>query len=195
VRPFAYTLQQYGRAKIVGERTAGAGYNNFFVPIGVGLSLSVSVGRPIHPRSGKGWQEVGVQPDIAVPADRALEAAHTEALKNLIVRTTDEDRKRELALVVQGLQPKLGTVEAPPATLQDYIGRYGNKEITLQDGGLYYQRIGGRGAALRAVSKDKFALNTDAEISFVRDANGKVTEMLIVWKDRPQERLSRELKN
>src|SRR5439155_3366883 len=25
---FAYTLQQYGRAKVIGERTAGAGYNN-----------------------------------------------------------------------------------------------------------------------------------------------------------------------
>ena len=189
---FAYTLQQYGRAKIIGERTAGAGYNNALIPIGFGLTLSVSVGRPIHPRSGKGWQGVGVQPDIAVPPGSALETAHVEALKNLIAKTTDESRKRDLKRSVQSLEGKLGTVGAPPVNLQDYVGRYGNKEITVKDGGLYYQRIGGRGAPIRALSQDKFALNTDAEISFVRDAKGNVTEILIEWKDRPQERLSRE---
>ena len=80
---FAYTLQQYGRAKIVGEKTAGAGYNNVVIPIGKGFSFSVSYGRPEHPRSGKGWEAVGVQPDIAVPEGEALQAAQTAALKRL----------------------------------------------------------------------------------------------------------------
>jgi predicted aspartyl protease len=76
--------------------------------------------------------------------------------------------------------------------LQDYVGRYGNKEISVHEGGLYYQRIGGRGAALRAIEQDKFALNTDAQITFLRDAKGVVTEMLIEWVERDKERLSRE---
>src|SRR5205807_6398126 len=63
-----------------------------------------------------------------------------------------------------------------PATLQDYIGKYGNKEISVKDSGLYYQRIGGSGAVLRATGKDKFALNADAQIIFARDASGVVTE-------------------
>jgi hypothetical protein len=79
-----------------------------------------------------------------------------------------------------------------PASLQDYVGRYGNKEISVRDGGLYYQRIGGRGAALRPIAQDKFALNTDAQITFVRDGKGVVIEMLIEWIDRDKERLSRE---
>lgn len=48
--------KQYGRAKVIGERTAGAGYNNIIIPLGKGYSFSVSFGRPIHPRSGKGWE-------------------------------------------------------------------------------------------------------------------------------------------
>lgn len=80
---FSYTLQQYGRARTVGERTAGAGYNNVFLPVGYGLRLSVSHGTATHPRSGKGWEAVGVQPDIAVPADRALDAARADALRIL----------------------------------------------------------------------------------------------------------------
>ena len=93
---FSYTLQQYGRAKVVGDRTAGAGYNNVIIPLGKGYSFSVSFGRPVHPRSGKGWEGEGVQPDIVVTGRDALETAHREALQKLISRTTDENRKREL---------------------------------------------------------------------------------------------------
>jgi len=84
------------------------------------------------------------------------------------------------------------SVEVAPATLQDYVGKYGNKEISVKEGGLYYQRIGGRGTGLRATGKDKFALNTDAQITFVRDAKGVVTEMIIEWVDRDKEQLKRE---
>jgi predicted aspartyl protease len=84
------------------------------------------------------------------------------------------------------------TVSTSAGALQDYVGRYGNKEISVRDGGLYYQRIGGRGAALRAIAPDKFALNTDAQITFLRDAKGLVTEMLIEWVERDKERLKRE---
>jgi len=84
------------------------------------------------------------------------------------------------------------TAQVSPAALQDYVGKYGNKEISVRDGWLYYQRIGGRGAALRATGKDKFALNTDAQISFVRDGKGVVSEMLIEWVDRDKEQLKRE---
>lgn len=101
---FSYTLQQYGRAKIVGEKTAGAGYNNIIIPLGKGLAFSVSYGRPEHPRSGKGWEGEGVQPDIAVPAGEALAAAHKAALKKLIDKTTDERRKKELTAALQELE-------------------------------------------------------------------------------------------
>lgn len=85
------------------------------------------------------------------------------------------------------------TAQVSPAALQDYAGKYGNKEISVKDGGLYYQRIGGRGALLRATGKDKFALNADAQITFVRDGKGAVSEMLIEWVDRDKEQLKREL--
>ena len=79
-----------------------------------------------------------------------------------------------------------------PKTFPDYIGRYGNKEISIKDGVLYYQRIGGRGAALRAIAKDKFALKTDASLTFVRAENGAVFKLIIDWTERDQEELKRE---
>ncbi len=82
--------------------------------------------------------------------------------------------------------------EVAPATLPDYVGKYGNKEISVKDGGLYYQRIGGSGAQLRPTGKDKFALNNIAQIIFVRDGKGVVTEMTLEWVDRDKEQFKRE---
>ena len=83
-------------------------------------------------------------------------------------------------------------VPVASAILSDYVGQYANKEISVKNGGLYYQRVGGSGAALRATGKDKFVLNTDAQITFVRDANDVVTEMIIEWVDRDREKLKRQ---
>lgn len=80
---FAFTLQQWGRAKTVGEKTSGAGNNNMFVDLGAGMSLSISIGNAVHPKTRKGFEGVGVLPDIAAPADRARDAAHAEALRKL----------------------------------------------------------------------------------------------------------------
>lgn len=90
---FSYSLQQYGRAKIVGERTAGAGYNNALIPLGKGLVFSVSIGRPVHPISGKGWEGEGVKPDILVAADLALETAQNEALRKMKSKTSGSKLK------------------------------------------------------------------------------------------------------
>jgi uncharacterized protein (TIGR02246 family) len=112
---FAYTLQQYGRAKIVGEKTAGAGYNNVVVPLGKGFAFSVSYGRPEHPVSGKGWEAVGVQPDIAVSEGNALHAAQQAALKKLLSKTNDEGRKTELSAALRELENGPTTTSAEEA--------------------------------------------------------------------------------
>jgi uncharacterized protein (TIGR02246 family) len=118
---FAYTLQQYGRAKVVGETTAGAGNNNIIIPLGQGWHFSVSVGRAEHPRSGKGWEAVGVQPDIAVPAGSALQAAHKAALQKLITKTRDERRKKELISALQELEPPSAGAAPPGAEAERQV--------------------------------------------------------------------------
>jgi hypothetical protein len=72
---FAYLLQQFGRAKVVGTKTRGGGRPNRFVDLGGGYTVSVSIGMVTHPKSGKGWQLTGVIPDVAVPAEQALDVA------------------------------------------------------------------------------------------------------------------------
>jgi C-terminal processing protease CtpA/Prc len=77
---FAYDLQQYGRATLVGETTTGAG--NFHYPRRVsGNFLSaVPSGYPVNPVSGTGWEGIGVKPDLAVPIEDAFDEAYRLAL-------------------------------------------------------------------------------------------------------------------
>ncbi len=96
-----FVLQNLGRAKIVGERTVGAGRNNQLIPAGNGLVVSVSVTRVYDPRTGREWERVGIQPDLAAPSAQALTAAHADALNTILRSTRDPQRRRELQRALQ----------------------------------------------------------------------------------------------
>ncbi|ADD40582.1 S41 family peptidase [Stackebrandtia nassauensis] len=71
----AYDLQQLGRATIVGESTGGGAHPRVGFRLHPHLELTVPVARSIHPVTGTNWEGVGVAPDVAVPAEDALETA------------------------------------------------------------------------------------------------------------------------
>lgn len=83
---FAYSVRQFGLGTLIGQPTAGGANNNRFVPVAPGFMLSVSYGRPKHPVTGSNWEGVGVQPNVEVPADQALERAQALAKEALASR-------------------------------------------------------------------------------------------------------------
>lgn len=78
---FALALKGTGRGTLIGARTGGAG--NFGLggaqPLGERFTAFVPIGRSYDPRTGRGWEGTGVDPDIAVPAERALVEALVRA--------------------------------------------------------------------------------------------------------------------
>jgi C-terminal processing protease CtpA/Prc len=83
---FALALKSTGRATIVGETTRGAGNYGRHFDLPGGYSAFIPTGRTFDPKTGKGWEGVGVAPDVAVPADKALD----EALKLAGVQVSGE---------------------------------------------------------------------------------------------------------
>lgn len=71
----AYDLQCYGRARIIGEPTAGAAHRVVQFPVGATFTLTVPAGQVTNPISGADWEGRGVIPDVAIPAESALAAA------------------------------------------------------------------------------------------------------------------------
>jgi len=83
---FALALKRTRRATLIGEPTAGAGHYGRMVDFG-GYAAFIPVGRTYDPDNNQGWEGTGVAPNIAVPADQALD----EALRRLGV--TAEQRR------------------------------------------------------------------------------------------------------
>ncbi len=69
---FTLSLKRTHRATIIGETTYGAGNYGGVVPIAGGFSAFIPVGRTFDPDTGKGWDYVGIAPDVRVDAAQAL---------------------------------------------------------------------------------------------------------------------------
>ena len=77
---FAYDLQQLKRVLIVGERTGGGAHAGLFYPIKTHFIAFIPTFRAINPVSGTNWEGVGVQPDLPVAPEEALDVAYEKAM-------------------------------------------------------------------------------------------------------------------
>ncbi|MEU9002402.1 S41 family peptidase [Streptomyces sp. NPDC048551] len=71
----AYTLRAHGRATLVGETTRGGAHPTARHAVTPHVLVTVPAARAINTVTGTNWEGVGVVPDVAAPADGALDAA------------------------------------------------------------------------------------------------------------------------
>jgi hypothetical protein len=172
---FAFVLQQLGRARIVGDRTAGAGHNNDFVDAGHGFGVSISYTRVADPKSGKEWERVGVIPDMPVAPADALGAAHAAALDSLATLAKDPVWARTLSVTQMGVRAQSNPPAISAETMVRYAGTYeGGRVIALERGALTFRRFASRPPrALIAVNDSTFVLN-ELEMTFRRASDGSI---------------------
>ncbi len=92
----AYVLKHHGRATLVGEMTAGAANVTQGYRVDDHFQVFVPFGRPVHPVTGTNWEGTGVEPDVHVPVDDALRAAHLEMLRRLVTSSDGPALSRAL---------------------------------------------------------------------------------------------------
>ncbi|HEY6544047.1 MAG TPA: S41 family peptidase [Dokdonella sp.] len=180
---FAYTLQNARRALVVGETSIGAANPGGPIEVGDGFSVFVSFATPINPISGRNWEGIGVQPDVAVPAADALAVAHERALETLLRGSGDELATTSRRWALEALRAQRHAAPLPSAPA--YAGRYGEFVVRADADGLALMQ--GRRPALRllALGIDRFSVvgNPDNRIEFERDANGAITALHSRWAD------------
>jgi hypothetical protein len=77
---FVYNLKMWKRATIVGETTAGRQHSGAFHRLSDHFGIGVQeVPLPENPHLVKGWEVIGVEPDVRVSAADAFDAATTLA--------------------------------------------------------------------------------------------------------------------
>jgi peptidase S41-like protein len=72
---FSYDLKMLKRATLVGETTSGAAHSGVFHRIDEHFGMGIPETKPINPFSKSDWAVVGVEPDVKVKAEDALETA------------------------------------------------------------------------------------------------------------------------
>jgi Peptidase family S41/N-terminal domain of Peptidase_S41 in eukaryotic IRBP len=72
---FCYDLKMLKRATLVGETTGGGAHSGVFHRIDDHFGMGIPEVKAINPYSSADWAEVGVEPDVRVPAATALDVA------------------------------------------------------------------------------------------------------------------------
>ncbi len=198
-RNLSYTLQTFERAILVGEATGEQGYRGAhsagLFPLADGLLAVVPIGRVVNAKTNTNWREGGVQPDVSVSSKEALDAAHQLALETLLERTGDAAITQELNQALQNLDSKQEAAISPPvdeAAMAEYVGVYGVRTISLDDGVLKYTREGmGVKLEMQEIEKDLYTLvipsNTRSasvpNVRFNRDEQGSVVGLSLISPD------------
>jgi len=155
---FTYNLKNMKRAVVIGETTGGGAHDNKFVILTDNFMMSLPFARAINPVTKTNWEEVGVEPDVKVSADKALETALAMASKALAEKEKDPSFKANYQWQQDNYEAALNPVTIAGETLQSYTGTYGPRTITLEDGFLFYQREGRPKMKMIPIAKDYFML-------------------------------------
>ena len=87
---FAYALKNLKRATLIGEATGGGAHPGEIRRLNPHFGVFVSSGRAVSPITNSNWEGVGVTPDVAIDADKALEQAQTLILTDFLATEKDE---------------------------------------------------------------------------------------------------------
>jgi hypothetical protein len=180
---FTFDLRNLERATIVGETTGGGGHTvseHIFDFGDFRMGMRVPRGRAYNPENNEGWEGVGIAPHIAVPADRALEAAHADALRKFIAGETDERYRISLDWALEDLDSRLCPVTLTAEQMREYVGQYGPRRVFFEDGSLWYQREERPVMKLEPMGDDQFRVG-DLDYfraAFARDAQGGIVKFI-----------------
>ncbi len=183
---FTYDLKNLKRAIVIGETTGGGAHPvEYRAYKNLRVGLKVPFGRAINPITGTNWEGTGVEPDIKVPADKALNVAKLEALKKIAAGTTDQDRLTALEWAESMLQSVVNPAQVDTTLLKSYVGKYGDRVISWENGKLYYQRMDRPKMEMIPMANDlfRFADLDYFKLKVVTDQQGNPTALMGMYDD------------
>lgn len=192
----AYTLQQHGRATVMGRASMGGAHSSSMMQLAEGFIAQIPIARVIHPVTQSNWQGNGVQPDSVVPSEEALAAAHLAALEVLRSKSEDARYRAQVDGYIEAIQRETAQATAARAAqanaLADYEGTYGIRRVFVDAGILRYQRQGGPAVRLQQIRPDVFKFDLDPSVRsamplptlrFDRNASGTVITLTSLRDD------------
>jgi Peptidase family S41 len=181
----AYTLQAARRATIVGQPSGGAANPGGEFPIGEGFNLFVSTATAINPFTSTNWERVGVQPDVLVAPDGALNRAEILALEAILAKNPSGPGALETRWVLDARRAEQSAKKGP--VLADYVGAYSEAVISVRRNHLLLERGRRPAVPLTHLRGETFFAADDPvrRVLFEREADGKVKGFQFVRANGP----------
>lgn len=172
------------KAVLVGETSAGAGNPIRTVVIGREFVLNIPSWRSVYRKYKTDWEGIGVKPDIAVAAEKALAVAHIDVLRKLTETTVEKEVRDKYQWALDGVLAIYEPVSLPEDILRAYVGNYGTRDVYLEEGILYYQYKKRTKRRMLAVREDYFVIeNYDFfRARFAKD-KGEITSLEEIFTD------------
>ncbi|HKO76423.1 MAG TPA: S41 family peptidase [Flavobacterium sp.] len=176
---FSYDLKNLHRATIIGEVTGGGanpGGNEIATDR---FTIFVPFGRAINPITKTNWEGTGVQPDIEVPADDALFTAQIKALEKLTAKESKNSNKK-YSWLLTSIKAKQHPLVLKTKESENYIGKFGPRTITYENGNLYYQQDAFRKSKMLPLEKNIFDLEDNMVRVEFKKVNNKISGITVV---------------
>ncbi|MEJ0035587.1 MAG: S41 family peptidase [Gammaproteobacteria bacterium] len=96
-------LRTWRHAKVVGERTKGGANATLPMKAADHFTVGVPFLKTVNVATGKNWNIVGIEPDIAAPADKAQDVAYVLALEHIVATTKSDAWREQVRAMLQNL--------------------------------------------------------------------------------------------
>jgi hypothetical protein len=169
---------------LVGQSSAGAENPVEFIALDQEFILKIPCYKKIHFGTRDGWEGRGIEPDLEVSSEQALDSAHMHALEALQQLHTDAIAQEKLQWGIDERRATLKPATLPEAILRAYSGQYRSARIFTDNGMLHLQFEDRSSYRLLPISTDYFLLEgrDDLRIRIMTDDNG-VTGFERVYSD------------
>jgi hypothetical protein len=174
-----FVLKARNRAVVVGEKTGGGAYGGHTVELSPQFAAWISISRPVVPGVQGDWEARGVTPHITAPAQHAVLVAHADLLRTRASGLPLGANRTELEWIAERLLVQVTPVQLSHGDLRPYVGVYGDRVVTLGQGGLLHRRGDGIGRRLIPLGSDTFALEgyDPFRLKFIRDGGPRIVAL------------------
>lgn len=133
----AYDLQSRHRATIVGEVTGGGAHGTDVIALKYGFSIYIPFLNIINPVTKTNWEKVGVQPDLKVDAESALNTAILDFYKHQPAIVRDS------LIAMMKFKQVINDAKTQPfaidkTTLKTFAGHYQRRTVVFENDTLFF---------------------------------------------------------
>jgi hypothetical protein len=170
---FAFDMKHLKRGIIVGETTKGGAHPVDVKIVKGSILTQISIGESFHPDTKANWEGIGVEPHVKVPEKDALTKAHLLALERIIKKEKNEQLIFEYQWLADTLKSMLEPFQLDTNTMKSYVGVYGPRIITFENGALYYHMENQPKMKMIPMNENtfRFAENDSFRLQIVKEGN------------------------